>query len=103
MNGTTVKSAVEHLSGILNSFETGDLDGFSYEGLASAITELEKFSSANSDNDNLHTLLGLLSNIISHFYVARGYAASPDVPRHFDYYQNMNSAKRIIGQIKRMK
>ena len=103
MNGTTVKSSVEHLSGILDKFAIGDLDGFSYDGLASAITELETFFNTNTNNPDLHTLVGLVSSIISHFYVARGYAATPDVPRHLEYYQNMNSARRLIQQIKELK
>jgi len=102
MNGTTVKSAVEHLSGILDKFSIGDLDGYGYDGLALAITELESFSSTHNTNDDLQIVLGLVSSITSHFYVARGYA-TPDVPRHFEYYQNMNSARRVIQQIKNMK
>ena len=81
----------------------GDLDKFSYDTIASTITSLENFSNTNAINDDLHTLLGLVSSVISHFYVARGYAASPDVPRPLDYYQNMNSARQLIQQIKRMK
>jgi hypothetical protein len=103
MNGTTVKSAIEHLSGILDSFATGDLDSFSYDGLASAITALESFSNINNSNDDLQTILGLVASITSHFYVSRGHAAMPDIPRHFDYYQNMLSARRLIQQINKMK
>ncbi len=102
MSGTTVQSAVEHLSRILSRYESGDLDRYSSGEIGGTINSLESFRDRYSADDDLFTLCGLASNIISHLYVARGYA-TPNVPRDFKYYQNMNDVRRLIQQIKRMK
>lgn len=101
MSGESVRPAVEHLSGILDRLEVSDLDLYGYDDIDGAIRSLESFLSDNSSEDDLYALRGLVSDVISHLYVARGYA-TPDVPRDLQYYQNMNKARNVIRQIKRM-
>jgi len=102
MSGTTVQPAVEHLSSILNRFENGDLDIYTQDEISRTITSLESFRNTNSTNNDLFTLCGLVSNVISHLYVARGHA-TPNVPRNIEYYNNMNEMRRLIQQIKLIK
>ena len=102
MSGTTVQSAVEHLSRILSRYKSGDLDRYTAKEIGGTITSLESFRDTHSADDDLFTLRGMVSTIISHLYVARGHA-TPNVPRELKYYQSMNAVRDIIQQIKRMK
>ena len=98
----TVQSPAEQLRGILSRYEIGDLDRYSYDEIAKAIESLELFQDTYSTDDDLLTLCDLASSIISYLYFARGYA-TPDVPRNFEYYQNMSTVRRLIQQIKRIR
>lgn len=102
MSGTTVQSAVEHLSRILSRYEAGDLDKYTTGEIGGTISSLESFQGMHSTDDDLFAVCGLVSTLISHLYVARGHA-TPNVPRDFNYYQSMNSVRRVISQIKQMK
>jgi hypothetical protein len=102
MSGPTVRSAVEHLSNILRRYESGDLDRYNYDDIAGTINSLEAFQNANSTDDDLYTLCGLVSSITSYLYVARGYA-TPNVPRDLQYYQSFNAVRRLIQQVNRVK
>ena len=97
--GIAIKGAVEILSGILDRYLSADLDYFSHEAIASTIMSLEDFRRKYSNNDSLRILLGLVSNIISELYIARGHA-TPNLPRPLEYYRSMNSTRMQIENIK---
>lgn len=102
MSGTTVKKLVEQMSGVINRYLTSNLNFFTAGEIASTISSMENFQNAYSDEENADVLLGYISQIISHLYVAEGYATD-DVPRHIEYYRNMEAARRIFRQIKNLR
>jgi hypothetical protein len=94
-----MRSQMELLGDALSRYMNVDLDHFSSHSITETINGLEKFTSAVSDFEELDMLLGMLSNVISHLYVARGYATSHP-PRPPEYYQSMNAARKVIMQIR---
>ena len=101
MSGTTTRSAVEHLSRILSRYERGDLDRYGQDELTGTIGDLESFRDTHSADDDLDTVCGMASRVISAMYVARGLAIR-NVPRDDRYYDKMNEIRGLIQQIKRM-
>jgi hypothetical protein len=100
MSGSMVKFAVEHLSRILSRYASGDLDRYGYDEISETIGYLEEFQASYSTEGDLYTICGVVRDIISYLYVARGYA-TPNVPRAFEYYQSMNAVRPLIYQIMR--
>jgi hypothetical protein len=99
MSGEVLDSPLEHLSDVFSRYlNNTDLDYFTSEEIASTIASLENFVAEQNNNDDLYIILGLMGQIISHLYVARGYATS-DIPRPLEYYQSMNAAKQLIWQM----
>jgi hypothetical protein len=101
MSGTTMRSAVEHLSRILSRYEKGDLDRYGQDELTRTIEDLESFRDRHSADDDLDAVCGMASRVISPMYVARG-VATPNIPRDDRYYEKMKEVRGLIQQIKRM-
>jgi hypothetical protein len=102
MSGPTVKNAVEQMSGVIERFLGTSLDNFTQRELSQTIKAFEKFQNFYYSYDDLDILMGLVSQAISHLYVARGYATT-DIPRPLEYYRSMEAIRNLFRTIKRMK
>lgn len=102
MSGTTVRSLVEQMSGVINRYLNSNLNYFTASEIGNTISSMEHFQNAYSEEENADILLGYISQIISHLYVAEGFATD-DVPRNIEYYRNMEAARRLFRQIKNLR
>lgn len=102
MSGTTVRSLVEQMSGVINRYLNSNLNFFTATEIADTITSMERFQNDCSDEENADILQGYISQIISHLYVAEGYATD-DVPRNIEYYRNMEAARGLFRQVKNLR
>lgn len=102
MSGTTVRKLVEQMSGVIDRYIRSNLNYFTASQIADTISSLEDFQNAYSEEENADVLLGYISQITSHLYVAEGYATD-DVPRNIEYYRNMEAARRLFRQIRNLR
>lgn len=102
MSGTRVGSLVEQMSGVMNRYLNSNLNNFTALEISNNISSLESIQNTYSDDDEADILLGFISQVVAHLYVAEGYATD-DVPRNIEYYRNMEAARRLFRKIKRLR
>ncbi|NUM44674.1 MAG: hypothetical protein HUU38_08190 [Anaerolineales bacterium] len=101
MNRENVKSLVEQMSSMIDTYLSTDLDYFSTDQISNDIKSLEGLSNQWFLDDDASVALGLISSSISSLYVARGYATD-DIPRDHEYYRSMEEVRRLFRQIKHL-
>ena len=102
MSGPTVKKAIEQMSGVIDRFLGTSLDNFTQQELSQTIKAFERFQNSYYTYDDLDILMGLVSQVISHLYVARGLATT-DIPRALKYYNSMQKVRSLFRTIKGMR
>jgi MinD-like ATPase involved in chromosome partitioning or flagellar assembly len=96
---STIQRIVEQMSGVIDRYLHTNLNYFTADEISDYISDLENIRNEHSYDDEADVLLGYISQVISHLYVAEGYATD-DVPRNIEYYRNMESARRLFREIK---
>ena len=99
MSGTIVGMLVEQMSGVIDRYLHTNLNYITADEISDNISDLEDIQNTYSDEDDADILLGYVSRLIAHLYVAEGYATD-DVPRNIEYYSHMEAARRLFRQIR---
>ncbi|MEW5941040.1 MAG: hypothetical protein AB1750_15340 [Chloroflexota bacterium] len=102
MSRTKVGGIVEQMSGVINKYLTGNFNYFTSDEIGNTITFLQNIQDTYSDDDDADILLGYISQIKPHLYVAEG-LATIDLPRDIEYYRNMEAARNLFRQIKSLR
>jgi len=85
--------------GLSSEYIDTDLDEFSFKKISEDLKFLEDFTNQISRDPKTRRVQGLVTQLIPHMYLARGYA-NPNPPRPLEYYSNMQEARKYWRRIR---
>src|SRR5690349_21467373 len=97
MSGTTTSSIVEQMSQLANTYIYTDFDDISRAQLVSDLNFLERLP--RGSDHILRMMLGFASQLIPHFYSARG-QIDANADRKHRFYAHMQKIRDICWEIR---
>jgi len=88
------------LQNLSERYITVDMDHFAFDQVSADISTINQMLDGTANNDEFQHINDLLSRIVPHLYVARGFASN-EIPRKLEYYSNIQECKNLFRQIVR--